>query len=846
MGFLQSFLRWHRDLPYTDPFRRRLAPIFQIFLVSLIAILLFAVVLSLIITGVSAQAFTGLLPTLAFGLALVGGLYALRKGNFSLAIGVIILALLVNQERTLLTSGFLRNQQSLLTSVWLLMLAGFLLSRRWLILTAVVNFIGIAVVAFYEQSQLTPEQLATTTTPIARLTGFALVTILSCILIDTIARTFHSELAASIRREAELEAEIAARKEAEKLLAQQREQYQVTLASIGDAVIATDTAGQVTFLNAVAENLVDWKREAALGQPLTEVFPIFNEETLALVENPLTRVLTEGVVVGLANHTVLVTRAGKKSPIADSGAPIRSSDGQIIGAVLVFRDVTEERQAELELRASEERFRRMADGAPVLIWMSDVDKLGTYFNRQWLDFTGRAVEDELGSGWLDDIHPDERTRCFEDYSAAFDRREPFSMEYRLRRQDGEYRWVICKGDPNWLADGTFVGYIGSCLDITPRKETEERTRLLQILTAALSSTLTVEDVAQVIVEQGLQLLGATLGLVALINPEDQKLQVLAQQNVPRTLLESYQPYPDDEPTPLSDAVKMREPVWIENFREFQQAYPQVASRTLESGAQIEAIISLPLIVNGKPMGGISTSFRDPQRWDESRRAFFLALAHYCAQAMERAQLYHQAQIAAASEERQRLARELHDAVSQTLFSATIMAESLPNLYQRNPQRGAEQVDMLVTLNRAAMSEMRTLLLELRPEALLKTSMSTLLQQLIEAAKGRRMFDARLFVEGGEVALPEAVHVAIYRIAQESINNILKHSDATEFTVELKTEPAHVNLRIRDNGKGFDTSAQGDGLGLDNIRERAQAIGAVVDIHSQPGQGTEIAVEWIGG
>jgi PAS domain S-box-containing protein len=843
MSLIQLLSRWHTNLPYTDPIKRRLAPVFQVFLVGLIAILLFAVVLSLIITGPSLQALAGLMPAFVFGLALVIGLYTLRRGKFNVAIGIIVVALLLNQERNLLVNGFLQNQQALLTSIWPLMLAGFLLNRRWLILTALVNFLGIAFVAVHEQSLLTPVQLASMTTPIARLTGFALITILTCILLDTLARALRSELAASIQRQHDLEAQIAAREEAEQLLAQQREQYRVTLASIGDAVIATDTAGKVTFLNEIAEDLVGWRREESLGQPLSDVFPIFNEDTLLPVENPLTRVLVEGTVVGLANHTVLIKRDGAtKIPIADSGAPIRDSDGNIIGAVLVFRDVTEERKAEIALKASEERFRTMADNAPVLIRISGVDKRYTYFNKQWLDFTGRAVDQELGKGWLDNVHPDDKDRCWETYSGAFDKRESFSMEYRLRRNDGEFRWVIENGDPHHLADGSFIGYIGSCLDITTRKEAEERTQLLQMLTEALSSALTAEEVARVFIEKGFSLLGADRGTVALLRA-DQSLDIVGQYNMPSALLEMYMNAELDS-TPLGRAIRTQSPVWIENFETYQQLFPHLAEQ-VSSPSQNQAIVCLPMVVHNHTLGGISIRFRYQQQWYVERREFMLSLAGQCAQAMERAQLHHQSQLTAALEERQRLARELHDAVSQTLFSATIIAESLPNTWLRNQTRGAEQLHQLITLNRAAMSEMRTLLLELRPEALLKTRMSTLLQHLVDAAKGRRAIETQLQVEGEDGILPQPVHVALYRIAQESINNVLKHSEATEVSIWLQMEPERAQLRIRDNGKGFALEPVSDGLGLDNIRERASAIQATLDIQSQPNIGTEVSVTWAG-
>src|SRR5581483_10383092 len=160
----------------------------------------------------------------------------------------------------------------------------------------------------------------------------------------------------------ELEARVRARTAD---LNAQREWLRVTLTSIGDAVIATDTNGQITFMNPVAEALTGWKQSEALGKALQEVFVIASEETRQAVENPVTKVLREGTVVGLANHTVLLDREGAEIPIADSGAPIRDAEGRLQGVVLVFHDVTESRRHEQEQRA-------VMSGANCLLWYADV------------------------------------------------------------------------------------------------------------------------------------------------------------------------------------------------------------------------------------------------------------------------------------------------------------------------------------------------------------------------------------------------------------------------------------------------------------------------------------------
>ncbi len=142
----------------------------------------------------------------------------------------------------------------------------------------------------------------------------------------------------------------------------------------------------------------------------------------------------------------------------------------------IFANALMRRRAEGAVRESEERFRLMADSAPFMAWMSGADKLCTYFNRPWLDFTGRSMEQELGAGWAQGVHPDDLKGCLDTYNGAFDARRPFTMEYRLRRFDGEHRWILDHGVPRVGIDGSFIGYIGSCIDITDRQRAEEDAR----------------------------------------------------------------------------------------------------------------------------------------------------------------------------------------------------------------------------------------------------------------------------------------------------------------------------------------------------------------------------------
>ena len=271
------------------------------------------------------------------------------------------------------------------------------------------------------------------------------------------------------------------------------ERLRVTLASIGDAVIATDEQGRVTWLNAVAEALTGWIEAEAVGKRLEEVFVIVNELTRRPAENPIGKVLREQVIVGLANHTVLISKDGREIPVDDSAAPIKTAEGQMTGAVMVFRDVSERRRVERERTAlveAERLARADAEAAEHRLRVAlEAGRMGTW---QWTMGTGdlkwsAGLEAIHGyapgtfpgtfEAFRQEIHPDDRDRTLTAITDAVHQRRDHHIEYRIVRGDRTMRWVEGRGQLFLNDRGEPDRMVGVCADVTERKQAEERFRL---------------------------------------------------------------------------------------------------------------------------------------------------------------------------------------------------------------------------------------------------------------------------------------------------------------------------------------------------------------------------------
>jgi PAS domain S-box-containing protein len=233
-----------------------------------------------------------------------------------------------------------------------------------------------------------------------------------------------------------------------------------------DAIIFENLEGVVLAWNSAAERMFGYTADEAIGQSIAIVIsPEFQRAQIEILER-----LRAGQRV---DHYQMrrVSKNGTTIDIYISVYPVKNAEGEMIGASILARDI-KQRRAEAVRHESQERFQLLANTAPVMIWTSDVDKLCTYVNQRWLDFTGRPLDAEIGNGWAEGVHPDDVRHCLDTYTKAFDQREAFQIEYRLRRSDGQYRWILDSGVPTFDAGGFFVGYIGSAIDVTQHKLAE--------------------------------------------------------------------------------------------------------------------------------------------------------------------------------------------------------------------------------------------------------------------------------------------------------------------------------------------------------------------------------------
>jgi PAS domain S-box-containing protein len=459
------------------------------------------------------------------------------------------------------------------------------------------------------------------------------------------------------------------------------------------------------------------------------------------------------------------------------------------------------------------------------------------------------------------VHPQDR-RLIEALNYPSD--STISLTVRWMRKDGTVIWTSQQLVPIYDRQGDLVAIEGIVRDVTERvqayqmleQRVEERTHEIERrrqVAEGLRDTLTIlnsnrplDEILDSIVIQACQLLATDAGAVYRLDEQEQLLSIQvvrgldgddAALNVPIGCGDIGQVVLTRQPMAVSNVV-ITPPSEADSARE-----SELRVRLVGLHQRYSALLAVPLLVKDAVYGAIALYYREPREFSSEEIEMAVAFSDQAALAIENARLRVQAEQTAVAAERSRLARDLHDAVTQTLFSTSLIADVLPRLWERNMAEAHQRLNELRQLTRGALAEMRTLLLELRPATLTEVGLDELLRQLTEAIISRARVQVNLTVEGS-CRLPPDVHIALYRIAQEALNNIARHADASRAAVRLRCELGHVELRISDDGQGFDpTGVALEHLGLCIMRERAEAIEATLRVDSQPGRGTRIEVIW---
>ena len=383
-----------------------------------------------------------------------------------------------------------------------------------------------------------------------------------------------------------------------------------------------------------------------------------------------------------------------------------------------------------------------------------------------------------------------------------------------------------------------------------RREAERRRQVaegLRDILAILNSNRPLAETLDRIVQQAVRLMGSDAGVIYHLEKDHGNLTVEAGFGLPEAFLEL-------ESIPVYEggavqAMLSRKPYVVSNIPKSLAAGPApnregaIATWLSVLNDNYKAFLGTPLVIRDEVYGSLGLYYTETQEFEDEEINLAVAFTDQAALAIENARLRTQAERSAVAAERSRLARDLHDAVTQTLFSASLIAEVLPRLWEHNEAEGQKRLEELRQLTRGALAEMRTLLLELRPAALVEADLSELFRHLADAFTSRARVPVEFSIEGS-YDLPADVKVALYRIAQEALNNIAKHAHATHAEMRILCQPGQVALYVEDDGRGFDPgSTSPESLGMGIMRERADNIDAELSIESEAGEGTAITVVW---
>lgn len=669
--------------------------------------------------------------------------------------------------------------------------------------------------------------------------------------------------------------DVTDRRKAQAAVHQQKERLRVTLASIGDGVITTDAEGRVDYLNAVAESLTGWSLADVVGRRLAEVFRIENEYSREPVENPVEKVLRDGVRVGLANHTILIARDGTERPIDDSAAPIRDKDGQLLGVVLIFRDVTEARSAERRLSESENRFRQLADSMPQMIWTARPDGFLDYYNERWYEFTGNPRGEGGDASWAPILHPDDVERCRDVWYESVRTGKPYEIEYRFHdRRTDCYRWFLGRALPVRSEQGEIQRWIGTCTDIDDAKRAGDTARFLAEAAGAVSELMDLESTLPRVARAAVPTF-ADWSAVDLLDAEGElrRVEVAHLDPAKAKLLSEISrrhPIKPDAAQGVPKGLRTGEPELVSDVSESllkELARDQEHLRLLRE-AKLRSYMCVPLLSKGRTLGALTFATAESgRRYELSDLRAAQDLARHVAIAVENAWLYE-----ALTEADQRkdeflatLAHELRNPLAPIKMGLDVLrlggddpatvSEMLDTMDSQVRQM-VRLIDDLLDVSRITRGklELRTKRVELAE--IIKNSMDAV-RPLVDAA-GHRL----------SVSLPdepvtlEADPARLSQVFSNLLNNAAKYTPPNgEIVLTAELQEGELVVSIRDTGIGIpqglvenifemfrqvdgtlERSTSGLGIGLTLVRRLVEMHGGTVRGRSEgEGKGSEFIV-----
>ncbi len=677
--------------------------------------------------------------------------------------------------------------------------------------------------------------------------------------------------------------DISLRKVRERELVESESRFRLIADALPALIWVSNTEQKTTFVNARWRQFTGQNTEADYNGVWREsVHPDDRKQMLTLITDAVTRRVAYNVRYRFLHHS------GDYRWLLDRAVPFYNRYGRYTGYVGLSHDISDQVRAENKRAESEQRFQRMAEDAPVMIWMTDADGKLAYVNRLWRQFTGAQPGANIDQIWVNTIHPDDLKQILTETRLVKEYMYLIETEHRWLNADGEYRWILNKSVPRFLP-GTeeFAGFISVAFDTTVRRRAEDallrnhqyleaqvkvRTQVIQEKNEQLVSQLAQRQRAEARERElrtfsealinTMTLVNSTLDLNQVFDLILQSLDTVVahdaadimivhdgiikvervygyEQEAHRLAIENMCFTLDQLPT-LSTVLRRRRALVIRD----------TAKHSLWTAIKyqdwVKSYMCAPIIgVDHEVIGFINTAARYENAFNEEHAHRLEAYASQIAFAIRNAQAYESSVALARLEERQALARDLHDSVSQYLFTASLMAEMMPMLVDNNHELLAERFKELHQITRSALAQMRNLLLQLTPEKFAETSPTDLINRLVEGVKGRaRGLEIASRIEG-DMQLPADVKRVMYRIIQESLNNIIKHSAASKCELRYVVERKIVTVIIEDNGEGFssDTPRRPDSMGLETMAARAEEINGNLKIYSVPGQGTKIIFTW---